>query len=43
MFSSLGHNWPLAVGAALTIPAAIMAINAGRHVPRPGLAAAPAE
>lgn len=43
MFSSLGHNWPLAVGAALTIPAAIMAINAGRHVPRPGLAPAPAE
>lgn len=43
MFSSLGHNWPLAVGAALTIPAAIMAINAGRHVPKTGLAPAPAE
>ncbi len=30
MFSGLGHDWPLAVGAALMVPAAIMAINAGR-------------
>ena len=30
MFSGLGHDWPLAVGAVLMIPAAIMAINAGR-------------
>ena len=31
MFSGLGHDWPLMVGAALMIPAALMAINAGRH------------
>jgi len=30
MFSGLGHDWPLAVGAVLMIPAAMMAINAGR-------------
>ncbi|MEQ7156002.1 MFS transporter [Brevundimonas aurifodinae] len=30
MFSGLGHDWPLAVGAVLMIPAAIMALNAGR-------------
>ena len=30
LFSSLGHDWPYLVGAALTVPAAIMAINAGR-------------
>lgn len=43
MFSSLGHDWPLAIGAALTIPAAIMALNAGRHVPAPGVAPAAAK
>ena len=30
LFSYVGHDWPFLVGAALTIPAAIMAINAGR-------------
>ncbi|MBX9615836.1 MAG: MFS transporter [Caulobacteraceae bacterium] len=34
MFSGLGHDWPLAVGAALMIPAALMALNAGRAVSR---------
>jgi len=34
MFSSLGHDWPLAVGAVLMIPAALMAMNAGRAVAR---------
>lgn len=43
MFSSLGHDWPLAIGAALTIPAAIMALNAGRHVPAPGVVPAAAK
>jgi len=35
MFSGLGHDWPLAVGAVLMIPAAMMAINAGRAASRP--------
>ncbi len=43
MFSGLGHDWPLAVGAALMIPAALMALNAGRAVRRVAVAAAPAE
>jgi MFS family permease len=30
IFSQIGHDWPLIIGAALTIPAAVMAINAGR-------------
>jgi MFS family permease len=30
VFSGLGHDWPFLIGAALTIPAAIMAVNAGR-------------
>jgi DHA1 family tetracycline resistance protein-like MFS transporter len=30
LFSSVGHDWPFLIGAALTVPAAIMAINAGR-------------
>ncbi|MDP1912857.1 MFS transporter [Brevundimonas sp.] len=30
LFSGLGHDWPFLIGAALTIPAAVMAINAGR-------------
>ncbi|MFC7377952.1 MFS transporter [Brevundimonas sp. GCM10030266] len=30
LFSGLGHDWPFLVGAALTLPAAVMAINAGR-------------
>ena len=43
MFSSLGHDWPLAVGALLMIPAAIMAINAGRAVTRKAAIPAAAE
>ena len=34
LFSGLGHDWPFLVGALLTIPAAIMAINAGRAIQR---------
>lgn len=30
LFSYVGHDWPFLIGAALTLPAAIMAINAGR-------------
>ena len=30
LFSGVGHDWPFLVGAVLTVPAAIMAINAGR-------------
>ncbi|MDP3403716.1 MAG: MFS transporter [Brevundimonas sp.] len=43
MFSGLGHDWPLAVGAALMIPAALMALNAGRAVRRVAVVATPAE
>ena len=39
LFSGVGHDWPYLVGAALTVPAAIMAINAGRAQKR--LAAKP--
>ncbi len=44
LFSGLGHDWPFLVGAALTVPAAIIAVNAGRALRR-GQAAAvvPAE
>jgi MFS family permease len=34
LFSGLGHDWPFLVGAALTVPAAIMALNAGRAFKR---------
>ena len=34
LFSGMGHDWPYLVGAALTVPAAIMAINAGRAMRR---------
>lgn len=34
LFSGLGHDWPFLVGAALTVPAAIMAVNAGRAARR---------
>ena len=34
LFSGLGHDWPFIVGAILTIPAAIMAVNAGRAMRR---------
>ncbi len=30
LYSAFGHDWPFLVGAALTVPAAMMAINAGR-------------
>lgn len=30
IFSHVGHDWPFIIGAALTVPAAVMAINAGR-------------
>jgi len=30
IFSQIGHDWPFLIGAALTVPAAVMAINAGR-------------
>ena len=30
LYSAFGHDWPFLVGAALTVPAAVMAINAGR-------------
>ena len=44
LFSGLGHDWPFLVGALLTIPAAIMAINAGRAIRRGQVAAdAPAK
>ena len=34
LFSGIGHDWPFLVGAALTVPAAIMAVNAGRALRR---------
>ncbi|WP_426027032.1 MFS transporter [Brevundimonas sp. TWP2-3-4b2] len=45
LFSGVGHDWPFLIGAALTVPAAIMAINAGRAFRKrqAGLAPAPAE
>ena len=30
LYSAFGHDWPFLVGAALTVPAAVMAINPGR-------------
>ena len=39
LFSGLGHDWPFLVGAMLTVPAAIMAINAGRAMRRQAAAA----
>jgi len=32
LFAGLGHDWPFVIGALLTIPAALMAINAGRVI-----------
>ncbi|MGE7198812.1 MFS transporter [Brevundimonas naejangsanensis] len=34
LYSAVGPNWPFLAGAALTVPAAAMAINAGRAVRR---------
>ena len=42
LFSSVGHDWPFLIGAALTIPAAVMAINAGRAFRKQQAGAAPA-
>ncbi|WP_425281531.1 MFS transporter [Peiella sedimenti] len=44
LFSGLGPNWPFLVGALLTLPAAVMAVNAGRAFRKrqAELAAAPA-
>lgn len=39
LFSGLGHDWPFLIGALLTIPAAVMAINAGRAIRRGRIAA----
>ena len=41
IFSGLGHDWPFLIGAALTIPAAVMAINAGRAFDRGQASPAP--
>ena len=32
LFSGLGHDWPFVIGGLLTVPAALMAINAGRVI-----------
>ena len=32
IYSGLGHNWPFWLGAALTVPAAVVAMNAGRII-----------
>jgi MFS family permease len=42
LFSGVGHDGPFLVGALLTVPAAIMAINAGRAMRREARAEAPA-
>ena len=34
LYSAAGADWPFLVGAALTVPAAVMAINAGRAARR---------
>ena len=31
-YSALGHNWPFWVGAVMTVPAALVALNAGRVI-----------
>jgi MFS family permease len=33
-YTYVGHNWPFWIGAALTVPAAVMAANAGRALRR---------
>lgn len=43
IFSAVGHDWPMLIGAALTVPAAVMALNAGRAVRRGEVAMAAAE
>jgi multidrug resistance protein len=39
IFSGIGHDWPFLIGAMLTVPAAVMAINAGRAFVRKTAAA----
>ena len=34
LYSAVGPDWPFLVGAVLTVPAAVMAINAGRAARR---------
>lgn len=34
LYSGMGHDWPFIVGGLLTIPAAVMAVNAGRALKR---------
>lgn len=41
LFSGVGHDWPFLIGALLTIPAAVMAINAGRVIRNGGGVKAP--
>ena len=43
IFSTVGHDWPMLIGAALTVPAAIMALNAGRAARRVQAEPVPAE
>jgi MFS family permease len=33
-YTYVGHNWPFWIGATLTVPAAVMAANAGRALRR---------
>lgn len=40
LYSVIGHDWPFLVGGLLTVPAAIMAINAGRAFSRRNAAVA---
>jgi len=42
LFSRVGHDWPFLIGAALTVPAAVMAINAGRAFRKQQAAMVPA-
>lgn len=41
IFSGIGHDWPFLIGAVLTVPAAVMAVNAGRAFRIRQAAAAP--
>ena len=41
IFSGIGHDWPFLIGAMLTVPASVMAINAGRAFRRRQMEAGP--
>ena len=43
LFDHVGHDWPFLIGAVLTIPAAIMALNAGRAMTKSRAALARSE